>query len=398
MARIVVMQPYVPTYRAPLFAALDRRLRDAGHELVIASGAPLGAQAKRLDSAEVEGVRHRDLSIRLIRLGPIQLRLTRSRPVWRDADVVVAELAAGSLATYAALLQRRRAVAVWGHVDAFVASDTRLTRWLRRWQTRRAAHVLAYTDRGAAVARSWGVPAQRITVLHNTIDTVALRHAVEQNRLTSTQAEIRDEFGLGPGPVFAMIGGIDASKRVDLVVSALEELWGRRPDIQLIVGGRGDLESDFDRARERGQVRLLGHVDDEQKGRIARIAVALVNPGRVGLIAVESMTMALPIITTTTARHGPEFEYLTPGVDAVVCAPEARAIADELVRLVDHPAAASTLQSAIARKAEGAQLSDMVDRFVQAVDLLARGNESRGRRFRRRRSEVPPQEQQEQGI
>lgn len=195
-----------------------------------------------------------------------------------------------------------------------------------------------------------------------------------------------------------MIGGIDASKRVDLVVSALEELWGRRPDIQLIVGGRGDLESDFDRARERGQVRLLGHVDDEQKGRIARIAVALVNPGRVGLIAVESMTMALPIITTTTARHGPEFEYLTPGVDAVVCAPEARAIADELVRLVDHPAAASTLQSAIARKAEGAQLSDMVDRFVQAVDLLARGNESRGRRFRRRRSEVPPQEQQEQGI
>jgi hypothetical protein len=39
-------------------------------------------------------------------------------------------------------------------------------------------------------------------------------------------------------------------------------------------------------------------------------AKLILNPGRVGLISVDSLTMGVPIVTTTYKYHAPEFEYL----------------------------------------------------------------------------------------
>lgn len=378
MARVVIMQPYVPTYRAPFFAALGARLAEQGHELVIASGEPTGAQAKRGDVAHIQGVRQRTMRARTVRIGNAQIRLVDGRSAWKDADVVVAELAAGASATYGVLLQRKRSVGVWGHVEAFTAPDTRLTRSLRRWQARKASHVLAYTDVGADVARGWGVDPDRVTALHNTVDVSALSEAVRRVAAEDPM-KVRDRLGLGRGPVFAMIGGLDASKRVDLVVEALDLLSRSRPDIQLAVGGRGELEPAFHAAVARGQVRLLGYVGDGVKAEIARVATALLNPGRVGLIAVESMAMRLPIITSFGARHGPEYEYLTPGTDSVACPPDAQALASAMIELADKPELAAQLASEAGKKASAFSLQHMVDQYTVALDSLMDDAKSRSR-------------------
>ena len=381
MARVLIMQPYVPSYRVPLFTELATRLREQGHELVIASGEPTGSQADRHDSASLEGVQERLVRTTSLKMGPIHFRVGWGRSAWRDADVIVAELAAGSSTTYGALMQRRRPVAVWGHVDAFVQPDTALARALRRWQARSSSRVLAYTERGTTLARSWGVPADRVTNLKNTVDTTDLSHAIEQRR-SIDPLSIRERLGLGGGPVFAMIGGIDESKRVDLVVAALDLLWQTRPSVQLLVGGRGDLEPEFKRSRDRGQVRMLGYVEAAAKADIARVAVALLNPGRVGLVAVESMAMALPIITTRGTRHGPEFDYLDPGTDCLVCAPEPAALAETMTSLADHPEAADRLASAVAAKSPAFALAGMVDRYTDAINSLLQSIKTRSGRPR----------------
>lgn len=376
MARVVIMQPYVPSYRVPLFTELATRLHKQGHELVIASGEPTGSQADRHDSSSLEGVQERFVRTIAMRIGPIRFRYGCGRSAWRDADVIVVELAAGSLTTYGALMQRRRPVAVWGHVDAFVQPDAALVRALRRWQARTSSRVLAYTARGATLARRWGVPANRVTNLQNTVDTTNLSRAIEQRRSIDPQS-IRERLGLNGGPVFAMIGGIDNSKRVDLVVAALDLLWRTRPSIQLLVGGRGELEPEFKRSRDRGQVVMLGYVEAATKADIARVAVALLNPGRVGLVAVESMAMALPIITTRGTRHGPEFDYLEPGTDCLVCAPEPAALAEAMISLVDDPEAGDRLSSAVAAKSPAFTLAGMADRYTDAIDSLLQSVKTR---------------------
>ncbi|WP_216099681.1 hypothetical protein, partial [Curtobacterium sp. MMLR14_002] len=52
-----------------------------------------------------------------------------------------------------------------------------------------------------------------------------------------------------------------------------------------------------------------------------------------GLIAVESMALGLPIVTTSGTRHAPEYEYLVPGVSAVEVPPIASELAATMQRM-----------------------------------------------------------------
>ncbi|WIB67973.1 glycosyltransferase family 4 protein [Curtobacterium sp. MCBD17_035] len=371
MAKIVIVQPYVARYRAPLFTELAGRLTAAGHDLVIATGAPTGAQRHRRDAFRLSDVQHDQRATRSFDLGPLVVRTVGSRGSWRDADVVVVELAAGSIDSMAALLSRSsRAVGVWGHVGGYVKVDSTATTRVKRWQVQKADRVLAYSDSGAATAVAWGAKAERVTALQNTVDTAALRTQVLAERGTSPE-EIRSQLGLRPrSAVFAYLGGLDAVKRVDLLADTLDVLHHCGADIELVIGGHGDEEHLLRSALERGQVRLLGYADDHMKARIARVASALVNPGRVGLLAVESMALGLPIITTTGARHAPEFEYLAPGVDSSLVAPTGSAIADEVMRFAQEPEYAKRLASAIDARSGDFPLETMVDRMTASILAL----------------------------
>ena len=57
-------------------------------------------------------------------------------------------------------------------------------------------------------------------------------------------------------------------------------------------------------------IKFLGTANTDTKVKISYIATALLNPGRVGLIAVDSFAMKIPIITTNWTFHAPEFSYL----------------------------------------------------------------------------------------
>lgn len=370
MARIVIVQPYVPAYRRALFDQLSEALRTDGHELVVASGRPRGGQAARRDDVRLQVARERRYVSRSLVLGPLEIRLAPSPRLWRDADVLIVELAAGSLPTYRALLGRRP-VAVWGHVGSYVSRDRALLRRLRAWQVRRAGQVLAYTAAGAATAIAYGAPADRVKAMRNTVDTRSLRDELLATRQLTVQ-QVMTELGAPCGPLFAVIGGLDESKRVDLIADTLDRLWAEGSPIRFLVGGTGALEHLLHPARDRGQVVLLGYVDAAAKARMARVCTALFNPGRVGLIAVESFALGLPIVTTTQEGHAPEFQYLRPGVDSLVCQPDPDVLADTLIELSGDPDRTSRLAGAAEARRDEFPLGAMLLVIQDAIEDLLR--------------------------
>jgi glycosyltransferase involved in cell wall biosynthesis len=206
-------------------------------------------------------------------------------------------------------------------------------------------------------------------VLENTVDVEGLRAEVLlAHRLSST--EVRRRLRVGTAPVFATIGGLDDAKRVDLIAGALDVLWARDSPFQLVVGGSGVQAGLLERAERRGQVRMLGSVDAEGKALIARVATALLNPGRVGLIAVESMAMSVPIITTVPFPHAPEFEYLRLGIDSIGVEPTAEALADAMIELATNQERHSHMVEQIAARADDHLLSDMVQRMFEGIMQL----------------------------
>lgn len=359
--QVAVIQPYITSYRVPLFTELAERLGDAGVDLRLVAARPKGAQARRGDEAHLEGAR------RVRSLGPVDglppLRL-KMLPLGRlaRADLIVGELAAGCVDSLllAACTQR---FAVWGHAYGAVAESSPLDQRVEAWLMRRARHVFTYTDRGRDSALSNGIPDKRITVLHNTIDTRSLARAVERVDADGLAA-FRATHGLGPGPVLAYVGGLDDTKRLDLLLDSTRAVVAQIPDAHLLVAGDGASRQQIeDFCRAHPWAHYLGRVDDSQKALIAATSSLLLNPGRVGLIALDSFAMGTPLATTRWPFHAPEFDYLDAD-NALITPDEPETYVREVVETLRSPERLDALRQGCRRGLEQFSIEAMAKRFA----------------------------------
>jgi hypothetical protein len=213
--RVVIVQPYVPTYRVPFFVALRERLAADDVELVVAAGSPARAQALRGDAADLPGAVQ--LVERRLVVGSRSVVVRDVRDVTRHADLIVLEQARRNIEAYQLLYRKRSCpVALWGHGRTTTRDVLGWEHRLLDTMTRRADWFFAYTDSGAAYVRDLGLPLNRITVVRNSVDTLEL--AVLRDQVTAEEvAALRARYGLVPGRTGLFIGGLDSSKRLDFL-------------------------------------------------------------------------------------------------------------------------------------------------------------------------------------
>ena len=321
-SRLVIVQPYVPTYRKPFFERLIARLALDGIECIVVAGEPEGGQARRGDSIDAPWLVR--VKQRKLRLGGRHIGLGGSRKEWKTADAVIVGLLGSSIDTYLALLSARHGplrVGVWGHIKDYVSNPHPLDAALERWQLRLADHVFAYTPGGTEYAEAVGVGSEHITTVMNTIDSTTLVLAHES---VDTQAVLRfaQEHDVTVGKTLAFMGGLDESKRVTFIAGVLDELWDIDPEIRLLVAGEGVQKDALQAAATRGQAIMLGYAPAGVKALMGNVSTALLMPGRIGLVAVDALILQLPVLTTSWRFHAPEAEYLKEGVSRITLTDE----------------------------------------------------------------------------
>ncbi|MGU3357836.1 glycosyltransferase [Microbacterium sp. M4A5_1d] len=366
MRELSIVQPYVPRYRVAFFDGLERALRDDDVRLRVIAGEPTKSQKARGDSATAGWLE--TVAPRIVEIGSRHLSLTYSRSLWRGSDAVIVPHQGSSLDAMSALAHRGQArVGVWGHIASYTSPLNAVDGLVERWQLRRAHHVFAYTPGGAEFARNAGVAPRDITTVMNTIDSDELRSALDQLSVAEAQAALRAR-GVPDGPYLAYIGGLDESKRIRFLAAALDLAHRRGADVHIVVLGRGDQAELLDRAVARGQVTRLGYGGVAEKAAVLRGARAVVNPGRVGLLAVDCLASRTPLITTDWPWHAPELEYLRGEDFTQVVADDAGAFAEAM---------AATMQGASPRRVadwpDPPTLDDMVENFRRGVRLMLDG-------------------------
>jgi glycosyltransferase involved in cell wall biosynthesis len=313
---LVILQPYVPGYRAPFFGALVEQLEPEGIRCRVVAPRARGEQGARNDAAagflwEVRA-RERSLSV----LGRRLSWASVGGDLIQQADGIIVGLVGESIDAHRALARRAtrgQQVGLWGHIGAYTKRANRVDVLVERAMMRHCDHVFAYTESGAATARRAGVPATKVTAVMNSVDTSALSAATAD--LTPSQVDLFvAKHGLTPGKVVGYVGGLDASKRIDFLADTLDLLWKRDPQVRLLLGGTGAQRALLDSAVRRGQVVMLGHAGPHEKALIGVLASAVLMPGRIGLVAVETLALGLPLLTTDWSQHAPEAEYLTEGI------------------------------------------------------------------------------------
>jgi glycosyltransferase involved in cell wall biosynthesis len=206
-----------------------------------------------------------------------------------------------------------------GRLEAYYMAD--------RWALRGMRHVIAVSPDLYRLARTWGVPRARLSLVENAIDA-------EQFRRRLSRADAKKRLGLDPDrPVVGAVGRLSPEKGFDVLIRAagLLAAEGVRADVYVVGEGADRARLEALAAGPEANVRLLGHRADVPDWYEA-MDVFVLSSLREGLpnVVLEAMAMEVPVLATRVA-----------GVP--------RLIADERTGLLVEPGDAAALAAALAR-------------------------------------------------
>ncbi|MFB2580912.1 glycosyltransferase family 4 protein [Herbiconiux sp. P15] len=362
---IAFIQPFVPSYRRGLFDAIARRLEQEGLELEVWHAQPKGIVASRRNSVSgpwsVPITQHR-LSFKR--------RNITYRPVFRDAKrvkAVVTGLASSSLETYRLAADRNINMMLWGHGRNYTAGNNAVDARLEGWLCERATHVFTYTEQGAEHLMEAGVPKEKLSTVVNTTDTVRLREGKEGASAADLDG-FRDRLGIGPAAEVALfVGAFDVPKRLPFLFEAADLVRAARPDFVLVLAGAGPLDDLVaEEAAKRDYVRLAGRLEIDELAVVSNLVDLILIPGRVGLVAVDSLALGVPLVTTDYPFHAPEAEYLDRE-NSVWTANDASSYASGITEILNDPSKLEALKARAAADGLRYSAEQSAENFVTGI-------------------------------
>lgn len=198
--------------------------------------------------------------------------------------------------------------------------------------TKRARRVIAPSQYLKGVIEQWGVPADRIAVIHSALYPLVVE---------ASREELREQFAF-TSPTLVSAGRLVPWKGFSALLRVVATLKHTYPDITLVIVGDGEegekLEAEAKALGITSAVRFVGRVSKEALGATVKAAdVFVLNTAYEGLShqLIEVMDLGTPIVTTTA---GGNTELITDTVNGfLIPFNDEVAMADAIVRLLDYP-------------------------------------------------------------
>jgi len=260
----------------------------------------------------------------------------------------------------------------------------RLARSVERWALASADRVIAVsTAVSEQLQDSFGVPPGRIAVIPNGIEPAPADSALA----SSWRSGARRELGLAPQtPLVGFVGRLAPHKGVPVFLEAASLVAMARPRTAFLVAGDGPLRPAVleaaGRPELRGRLQWLGFRVDVPRlmAALDLVAVPSLQEG-FSLVALEAMAAGRPVVASRVGgltevlgeddAAGPAGLLVKPG-DPV-------ALADALVRLLQHPGLAAALGERGRERAPSFGAERMVRAILEAYRVAGRGSPRHGR-------------------
>lgn len=369
MSRVVILQQILPHYRIPFFHRLKDRLDAAGIalELIYGQEAPGAVPVTTPFDAPWA---HR-VTNRYLRLPSAELVWQPTLGLARQADLIVLEHAARMIRNYPLLFgpsRPRGKLAFWDHGRNMQAAGGK--KWRESIKRRLTGHVdwwFAYTEVSAKIVAATGFPRERISVVQNTIDTTALQSAMSAVDAAHIE-KLRQELGIAGDNVCLYCGEMYPDKKLGFLVAACMRLRARLPDLHVIFIGAGpDQRIVENAARDHPWIHYVGRKTGAARAPYFALSRALLMPGLVGLVIIDSFVAGVPMFTTDVPIHSPEIAYLEQGVNAIMTSHTIAAYVDALAGYLESPRMQDRLKRGCRDGAARYTLDAMAENFAAGV-------------------------------
>jgi len=361
--RVVFVQKFVPHYRLPLFELLKSELAKDGIEFILVYGKPDPYYGSKIKMSYPDwGVRVRNLIIPFFgRYLYWQGAIFRIR----KNDVVIVEHAARLLDNYFlfALKQLRFIdLCYFGHGRNFQDKhELKIAKFLKRAMLTRISKWFAYTQVSVDTLLEQGVSRDKIVSVNNT--------------LAKTASLAESQIARKPNQ-FIYIGGLYDDKRIDFLLESCELIKSKYNDFSLQIVGTGpeaQLVENFQ--KNNSWCRYHGPLYGEEREKLLYSSSAILMPGAVGLVAIDSFHFSIPIITTSCGQHGPEIAYLNHEKNYLTVDDEgtAASYAELVLRFINDQALSTKLRDECRTSADTYSIENTAKRIAEGVVSLRDG-------------------------
>ena len=371
MTSVVIIQRVLPHYRVPFFVGLREALEQRDIELTLLYGQEFPGTVPV--SAGLDAPWAQKIENRYFDLMGIELVWQPCLSHLKSADMVIVEQANRLLVNYILLLLRRIGkpykLAYWGHGrHTKVSTEQGWRDSIKRMLSNFVDWWFAYTLKSAESVIAGGYPGNRTTVVQNTISTSELHQALQSVSITQIE-KIRSEFGIEKNDrVCIFCGGMNAGKKLDFLIDACKSVRARLPDFHLLLLGDGPEKHKAEAAAAHlSWVHYIGPVYGPDRVVYFKLGLALLMPGLVGLITVDSFVTQTPMFTTDLPDHGPEIAYLENGVNGVMTDYNVDSYADTVVAYLEDSSVQKKLKSGCKRSAQLYTLENMIGNFASGI-------------------------------
>jgi glycosyltransferase involved in cell wall biosynthesis len=385
--KVTIIQRILPHYRVDLFSRLDSLLCARGVDLEVIYGQHReGAVPKTVDVSERWA---KKINNRYFDVCGHELVWQPVRGNARKSDLVIIEQASRLMVNYRLLMDRQAGsstlVAFWGHGTNFQARTShalserlkkKLATWVDWW--------FAYTDRSKSLVLGAGFAEARITVVQNAIDTKGLGESL-QSLSTVDLERARAKLGLSGQTVGIFCGGMYREKQLDFLIEACARIRSRIPDFEMLFVGEGPDQSIVETAcAEHRWMHYVGPAIGSDVVVFFALSQALLMPGLVGLVILDSFATGRPIFTTDIPIHSPEIAYLNPGINGCMTQYAVEAYVDCVCDYFIHPEKMAVLVRGCNQSARQYTLEKMAENLAEGVlKCLSEGRLSSTARMRR---------------
>jgi glycosyltransferase involved in cell wall biosynthesis len=369
--RVAITQPYVPGYRERLWELVIEDLSEAGIQCRIFYGGDREQEreiAGRGDALQPDWA-SRVRSWTAQPTSSIPKFIFRRLPItWRGRRVLLVTEMQGTNVNAWLRMSLRLPYVTLGHGISETTTQSFLADAAENLINSRASGVLTYTETGRRhVLAETRLRDHQVSAFRNSTDTSRLQRAMEAVT-PDGERRFRERHSIPEDArISFFLGALNRYKNIDLLVAAARLALASDPAQWLVVAGDGESRASVEAlAAETQRVVLLGQASPESYAPAAAMSSFLLNPGRVGLVAVDALVMGLPVLTTTGAAHAPEFEYLQPGVDVLEAAADPVSFADAWLSIPPRTRRGSSPHPTIEEAAR--TISSTIQRVIAAEE------------------------------
>jgi glycosyltransferase involved in cell wall biosynthesis len=367
MKRVLIIQGQMKQYRVPFYARLYEALRVDGIELKVAYSDPPPSEAKKKDSCDLPA----EYALKVKGYWLLKERLLYQRifrPLWKS-DLVIVEQANKNVLNHPLLvvsLSGLQRVAFWGHGK--FPQGSAISEWYKRKTLNCMTWWFAYTKGAGKYLEEHGVPARKITVVQNSVDTREIRK--HRERLTGENRKmLRRRLGIRESaPVGIFCGMLDEAKGIAFLIESCKIVRTHIPEFHMIlVGGGPNQEEVLQLIGDLNWVHWVGPKFGSEKTELMAISDVFLLPGRVGLAILDAFAAGLPFLTTRLDIHCPEIEYLEEDRNGLVTDHCKKAFAEEVIRVFTEPGRLKRLAAGAAESAEKYSIEAMTENFRRGI-------------------------------